>query len=220
MLRLASALRSPRSPRSSFRPRLEALESRDCPSGTDMPPPAPPPMNMPPMISFSIAPAGPTAFTLSGSVMDEAPDGMIVHFSGAYTGSTLVGSDGSFSVTVTPNELGAVTAECTDAQGLAAQPVQQSCMSLAPMISLSATRLVNNLWAFSGTVSDEHAAGLTVRFGGLPSLVGKYATVTAQGSYSLTVELAQGEEGTASAQTTDWWGIDSNLAEWMVHPSA
>ena len=202
-----SALRLPqRSYR--YRPRFDALESRDCPTG------------LPPMIStFMVMPAGPMLYSLSGMVMDEAPAGLSVNFTGVYVGSTMTDSMGHFSVNVTPSQLGSITAGVTDNQGLAAMPVQRSCSSLAPTITLTGQRVACNQWTFSGLVLDEYAPGLTVSFGGLASLAGKTATVAANGTFSLTVDLAEGEEGTALAETMDWWGHHSNVAQYMIQPS-
>ena len=196
-----------RSPRKCYRPRFDALEARDCPTG------------MPPTIStFTVMPAGPMLYSLSGSVMDEAPAGLAVNFTGVYTGSALTDSFGNFSVNVTPSQLGAITADVTDNEGLAATPVQRSCSSFAPNITLTGSRQVNNMWHFSGMVMDEHAPGLTVTFGGI--LAGKQATVASNGTFSLTVVLAEGQEGTATARTIDWWGHESNVAQYIVQPSA
>lgn len=202
-MRLGSALRSPRF---AYRPWMEPLENRDCPTG------------MTPTLSFSTLAVGPTTYRLSGSVMDEAPAGLIVQFTGVYAGSTQVDPSGNYSMDVTPSQLGAITAAVTDNEGLTATQ-QGSLTSLPPTITLSASRQVNNLWVFSGTVTDEHAAGLTVRFGGLPTIDGRTTTVAANGTFSFTAELAPGEEGTATAKTTDWWGLNSNLAEYMIHPA-
>lgn len=198
-----------RSPRRNYRPCFDALETRDCPTG------------IPPTIStFNVMPAGPMLYALSGSVMDEAPGNLAVNFTGVYVGSVMTDAMGNFSVNVTPSQLGSITADVTDNEGLTATPVQRSCSSWVPQISLSASRQVNNLWQFSGMVMDEHAPGLTVNFGGLASLAGKSATVASDGTFSLCVDLAEGEEGTATAQTMDWWGHLSNEAQYIVQPSS
>jgi hypothetical protein len=53
---------------------------------------------------------------------------------------------------------------------------------------------------------------MTVRLGGLPSLDGVTATVGSDGWWEVTRTLNAGETGTVTAITTDWWGLDSNLA--------
>jgi hypothetical protein len=69
-------------------------------------------------------------------------------------------------------------------------------------------------YTFSGIVSNTDPTGLTVTFGGIPSLVGKTATANADGTFSLTVSLNcnGSDNGTAWAQTTSWSGVPSNQA--------
>ncbi|GEM_PF-6530160 len=191
----------------NYSPRLEALESRYCPIA--------------PSISYLHSTAGPHTFMLAGHVTDEQPSGLTVQFTGVYTGTAQTNASGDFNVTIEPSQLGSIYAKVTDVEGLVSVPVQDVLTSMVPMISnFVAMRQFNNYWTFSGTVSDEYAAGLTVRLGGLPSLEGKTATVGADGTFSFTVALQPGEEGTATAQTTDWWAQNSNLATCTVHPSA
>jgi hypothetical protein len=90
--------------------------------------------------------------------------------------------------------------------------VAQLETSSPPVISGFQATHSGNYWTFSGTVIDQNPAGLTVTFGGLPSLQGRVATTNGSGSFSLTVQLQPGEGGTATAQTTDWAGQQSNLA--------
>jgi hypothetical protein len=74
-------------------------------------------------------------------------------------------------------------------------------------------------WIFSGQVTDpnESVVGLTVRFGGLTSLKGKTATVEDDGWFHLVVFLKANENGCATAQTISAAGLNSNLAEYLVH---
>jgi hypothetical protein len=91
-----------------------------------------------------------------------------------------------------------------------------------PVISnFSASEGYNNIWTFSGSVADGYgsAVGLTVTFGGLNSLAGKSATVAANGTFSLIVQLQPGEGGYATAQTTDSYGFTSNMAQVLVDPT-
>ena len=194
-----------RSLRRSFSPRLEALESRYCPAA--------------PSLSYTHMEAGPHAFTLNGHVTDEQPAGLTVQFTGVFSGTTQTNSSGDFAFSIMPSQLGSIFAQVTDNEGLSSASVENVLTSTVPVISnFSARWVFGTVWTFSGRVSDEYAAGLTVRFGGLPSLQGKTAVVAADGTFSLTVILANGEQGTATAQTTDWWGQDSNQAWMTVHP--
>jgi hypothetical protein len=72
----------------------------------------------------------------------------------------------------------------------------------------------SNIWTFKGKVTGPDVVGLTVSFGGLPSVRGKTAVVEENGWFFLTVRLRRGESGTVTAQTTD-----SNMAETIVCPT-
>src|SRR5205807_997738 len=90
----------------------------------------------------------------------------------------------------------------------------------APVISnFAAVSAAPNVWTFQGQVTDESTPALTVSFGGLPSLGARMVTVNSNGWFSLTVELQDGEDGTATAQTTNSFGLDSNVAETLVAPA-
>jgi large repetitive protein len=151
--------------------------------------------------------------TLSGQVTDVDAGSLTVTFTGVVSGSVRTQSDGSFSYTAQASGLGNIQATTVDLWSQASNTAQVAVTNTAPVISgFTAVQGVNGYWTFSGTVTDEHPEGLVVRFGGLNSLTGQKATVQADGTFSITVQLAAGETGTASAQTTDWWGLDSNLA--------
>jgi hypothetical protein len=74
-------------------------------------------------------------------------------------------------------------------------------------------------WTFWGVVVADNPWGLTMRLGGLPSLQGQTTEVQSDGTFRLTIRLHNGEEGLATAQTTDWQGRDSNVAQDYVHQS-
>jgi hypothetical protein len=71
----------------------------------------------------------------------------------------------------------------------------------------------SNLWTFTGTVSDPSSAGLQVQLAGV---YGAVVTVGTDGTFSVTVQLAPGVTGNVTAQTTDWWGQQSNLATELI----
>lgn len=75
----------------------------------------------------------------------------------------------------------------------------------------------DGLWTFSGLVVTDSPGGLLVIFGGLPTLVGQTTEVNEDGTFSLTIQLGDCEGGLATAQTTDWDGLLSNVAEDYVH---
>lgn len=221
-----------RPPARRFRPRLEALENRDCPSGTDLSAPSLPATqivpapgliapNPAPSLQMTSIAAGPHEFTLSGHVTDNQPAGLTVQFSGAYSGSAQTDAEGNFSLTVSPDQLGLVSGTVTDTAGLTSNLAQAIFSSMPPMItSFTTSNVLGHIWTFTGHVTDEYAAGLKVTFGGAVQAVdGLTATVDADGNFSLTVEIADGDDGGVSAQTTDWWGLASNQAICWVPPT-
>src|SRR5207237_6725763 len=75
--------------------------------------------------------------------------------------------------------------------------------------------LTNGWYRFTGKVLDESVGGLTVYFGGAPvSLMMKSTTAQADGEFTFDIHLngTSTDNGTASAQVTDWWGRTSDNA--------
>jgi hypothetical protein len=174
-----------------------------------------------PTLTLAVAYGAQRTITLSGQVTDAQAGACTVQFTGAATGSTTTNADGTYSLTVSASQLGTVQAVAQDPWAQSSAAAQVSVTSAAPSITnFQAIRGTLNCWTFQGQVTDESAAGLTVRFAGLPSLAGRTVTVESNGWFYLTVELQDGEEGTASAQTTDWWGLDSNVALADVSPAS
>jgi hypothetical protein len=174
-----------------------------------------------PVLTLSLTYNGRNSITLSGSATDlyASVAGLTINFSGVFIGTAVTDSGGNFTLTTNVFSLGTISAITADGRGVsfgASVTVQAN----APVISNFTAVEGNNLsFTFSGTVTDQTPAGLTVNFGGIPSLAGQSTTVNADGSFSLTVQL-QGnglDNGTAWAQTTDWWGLQSNLATFSVN---
>lgn len=68
------------------------------------------------------------------------------------------------------------------------------------------------IWTFEGEVADGYPVqGLVVRFHGIPSVTGKTAIVDENGKFSLTVELAVGEDGTVTASVTSIIGVTAEM---------
>ena len=154
-----------------------------------------------PSLTLSIAYGSQRSVTLSGQVTDDQAGACTVQFTGVATGSTTTNAGGTYSLTVNASQLGTVQATVQNPWGQTSA-AQVTATSAAPSITnFRAIREVGNVWTFQGQVTDESAQGLVVRFGGLPSLQGQTATVRADGTFYLTVELQDGEQGTASAQT-------------------
>lgn len=233
-------------PANRIRLSLESLESRDCPSGSDptqlfvgplgdsggtvltsteTPPPPdsgasmnpPPTMNQPPCISLNIVYDSQKNVTLSGQVTDENPGGLTVTFTGQYQGTVVTNADGTFSVTVTAAGLGTISASTVDTQGLSSNVAFVSVISFAPQITeASCTEGIDHIWTFRGKVLDESAPNLVIHFGGLNSVENQTVTVEADGWFCYIVQLQPNEDGTVTADTTDWWGQASNTMNYIV----
>jgi hypothetical protein len=170
-----------------------------------------------PAITLNLAYSGKNLVTLSGTVTDEDPAGRTVVISGAAGATVTTDVQGNYSVTV-PARLGVIRASTTDPWGQASNIAQQTATSLPPsIINFRATQGYNNLWTFQGQVNDESPAGLVVRLGGVPGLCTS-AVVGSDGWFSLTVQLAPGVSGLATAQVTDWWGLAADIAYAPVTP--
>jgi len=74
-------------------------------------------------------------------------------------------------------------------------------------------------WTFDGLVTADSTWDLTVRFGGLTSLQGQTVHTRSDGTFELYACLQPGERGMATSQTTDWNGVDSNVAQDWVDPT-
>jgi hypothetical protein len=147
--------------------------------------------------------------TITGTVNDYSPGGRTVTFSGVVSGSVTTNSDGTFSFAGTASALGTVRVTTTDPWGQSSAPAYVQVTNTAPTISnFTASNEYGTVWILTGTVTDNHAAGLTVQFGGLGQ--GMTATVQSDGTFSLAITLSPGEQGTITAWVTDWWNATSN----------
>lgn len=169
-----------------------------------------------PSLSLSVSYGSGRMVTLTGQVSDSAPGSLTVSFTGKVVGSVVTNTDGTFSGTFEATALGLVSATVTNGLGFASSAASVTLVSNAPVISAFLATFETQTWVFTGRVTDESATGLVVHFSGLPSLEGKTAVVQADGTFQLIVLLQQGEEGTALAKATDWWGLDSNEASFVI----
>lgn len=170
-----------------------------------------------PSVSFEISYGERRSVTLSGLVTDESAAGRTVQFTGVVAGSVVTAADGTFSYTADASGLGNIQATTTDPWGLLSNTAQAAVTSNAPVImDLQVEADVGNMFTFSGRVVDECAAGLVVRFEGL---IEAQTTVEQDGWFYLTIQIPYGSSGGVAAQTTDWWGLASNIAEVFVPPT-
>ncbi len=172
-----------------------------------------------PSITLSVSYGSGRTVTLSGTVTDLDAGGRTVTFTGVVSNTVNTRGDGTFSLTAQASGLGNVWASTVDLWGQSSNTASVTLTDDAPTIgNFQAVEGTNRVWTFSGTVTDgEGAGGLTVTFGGLPTLNGKTVNTAADGTFSLTIQLQVGENGTATAQTTDAWGQASNVAMANVH---
>ncbi|HXG09504.1 MAG TPA: hypothetical protein VNK04_06915 [Gemmataceae bacterium] len=206
MLKLLTRSMRGQRPAPVWRARLavECLEARNCPSAPEI------------TLTVTIVDHPNRIVRLSGTVTDENPATVAISFSGAVLGSATPDSSGRYSVDFQAETLGTVYAEAVDEEWLT-DVASAQVASQAPVISdFAAVWLFGNVWKFRGRVTDEHAVGLGVLLGGIPSLRGVTATVNSDGWFEATVELAPDEEGTVTAQTWDWWDLESNVAEALI----
>lgn len=170
-----------------------------------------------PSLSLSVTYGAGRMVTLSGQVTDGMFGSLTVNFTGKVVGSVVTNSDGTFSGAFEASALGLISATVTNGLGFASSAATVTLVSNAPLISdFVAALQTGTTWVFSGRVTDESHTGLVVRFDGLSSLEGKTATVQANGTFSLSVQLQPNEEGNALAETTDWWGLVSNEASFLI----
>ena len=149
-------------------------------------------------------------YRISGTVADETPASCGVVITGAASGVALCDAQGNFDAVFDVAAPGAITAVAGDGQ-LSSAPVGLTLTNAAPTTTIQVRR-VENILRFSGTVTDEVPAGLTVTLSGATWLNGTSATVTANGTWSVSVSSRPGSAGTATATVTDWYGLTGSAS--------
>ncbi len=113
-----------------------------------------------------------------------------------------------------------LTIRATDAAGLIVDTTLAVHVSDAPTIgNFYCINEISNFWTLTGTVTDndDPVEGDVVTFGGVLAGYHLTTTVGADGVFSLTVELAGLQQGTATAETQDPHGVLSNMAmDWVI----
>ena len=174
---------------------LEALEDRYCPSGPSE------------TITLNVAYNANRQVTFSGHVTASQPSGLTVQISGSASGTATTNANGDYSVTLTGNNLGQVSAATTDGRSNTAT---STLTATTPTIqNLGYTKGFLNYYTFAGDVTGDVTAGMVIVFGGISALSGRTATVDANGHFSITVQVTDQGPWTASAYAVDWWGLDS-----------
>jgi hypothetical protein len=176
-----------------------------------------------PSLSLCVAYNGKTSVTLTGKVNDSTASvaGLTVTFTGKVAGSATTDANGNFTYTADASGLGNISALTSDANGYSNTATVTLAVPPPTIVGFACSESTGQEFTFTGSVGAQTAAGLTVTFGGIPSLSGQTATVAANGLFQLFVQLKNdgSDNGTATAQTTDWWGQVSNIATISVHVS-
>ncbi|HEV3145133.1 MAG TPA: hypothetical protein VGZ47_14685 [Gemmataceae bacterium] len=159
------------------------------------------------------------SITITGEVIAENPAGLTITISGVASGAATTDSNGNFSATLTASALGNVNAQTSDANGQS-NVATELLSAPAPVIDeVIISEAPGNSFTISGHVTCPDPQGLTVTLGGdVPALAGQQVTVDANGWFHITVTVPPGQNGTVTAQTTDWWGQQSNVAtDTLIH---
>jgi hypothetical protein len=177
------------------RPTLERLEDRLAPTN---------------QLTLSVAYDPHQQVTLSGQLTGSNTAGQVIMFGGAVKGSAVTDSNGQYSVTLQASSLGQVNAAEVAGQSNMATA---NLVSAIPNITFTASPEGNGVWLFSGTVTGAPTQGEVVNFGGITPLAGQSTDVNADGSFSFTCIVNEGQGGVATAQAVDWWGDSSAVAK-------
>jgi hypothetical protein len=170
-----------------------------------------------PTITLAVSGIDADGVTLSGHITDVDAAGETVVIAGAEQTSVTADSQGNFSFVLAPANLGTIDAVTTDDWGQVSGVAEVAASSMPPILtSFTAIQTAGNSWLFEGTVVAANYAGLTVNFGGLPSLVGQSVSVAADGTFFLVAQLQAGERGSATAQAIDAQTQASNMLTFDV----
>jgi hypothetical protein len=173
--------------RPPYRPGLEGLERRDCPTG--------------PAFTSLTATALPNKQALvSGTLTDPKPASVYITFDGVVQGSAQADANGAFSYTGPASGLGTITADGFDADNEELPSAQTQLTKSAPTVTLLVSNTMQRTVVLTGQVIDLDG-GLTVTFSGVAS--GSVVT-SSNGSYTLTTTASA--LGNIQAGVTDLWG--------------
>lgn len=112
-----------------------------------------------------------------------------------------------------------LTIRATDASGLIVETTVTVHISDAPLIGqFTVYNEIGNYWTIVGVVSDtdDSVEGYVVTFGGVLAAYNLTAVVQSDGSFTITVDVTDMQEGIATAVTTDPHGVASNSAMCVV----
>jgi hypothetical protein len=172
--------------------------------------------NVPMITGFTVTEGACGTVIVTGCVSDESPGGLTVDIAGVVQGSATVDSDGSFSAIVSGNgQLGEITATVADWFGQQSAEATAQLVSLAPEIgSLNVFFVGDYELHVQGQVTDESPECLAI----VVTWLGESYSVCASGDgcFEWSCTIQAGQNGTVTAQTTDWWTLTSNVASEVV----
>lgn len=186
----------------SFRPTLERLESRDCPSTISI---------------FYCYGMQNNMVQIAGQVTNTpTPSGLTVQLTGEVNGTATTDSSGDFHATLSAPALGTVYAATGDGQSNTAQATIMD-MAAPAINDFGYMEEPNSYFMFVGHVNNGYQ-GEVVNLGGIKDLQGKTATVDSNGNFQILVQLDGqfDDSGNATAQAVDCWNVASNLASTWV----
>jgi hypothetical protein len=173
--------------------------------------------NYPPLIWISFSYGPNRTVIIDGTVVDEDPGGLTVVFSGMVNGSAVTNADGTFHSVQTQLGEGHCYGLTWDREGYESNVGYGWLGNAAPQIDGFGAVDEYGSWVFHGTVYDEYAPGLQVRFeSSIPQINGRTAVVAEDGTFTLVVNLPENTSGLVCAVATDWWGLDSEGAYTMI----
>lgn len=164
--------------------------------------------NAPVISNLTVVESGPAKqVTISGTVTDEDPEGVLISITGKVTATGAPDANGHFSITATATELGDVTVKAIDPWALEDVDVGTITSNAPAIVDLVVEQDGLGYWFIRGRIVDEFPAHLTVYFGGV--LEGYSQTADHRGIFEFTVYSP--EQGDAYVSAYDWWGIESEL---------
>jgi hypothetical protein len=178
----------------SFRPRLEWLEERDCPSSLTL--------------NWQLTGQTNVSFTGQYSGAANVAKQTVTLTGPGWTQTVTTDANGNFHVVVAMPQLGNVTASVQDA---AANVPQVNVNPPVPYIStfLVIQNTDGTIELKGWVIGTPDPQGMVVRFTGMPVPNGTTATCGADGSFDIIVTPTP-YPGPIYAMTTDCWGRNSN----------